>query len=397
MTDDPSRKDGVRRTRVLYLIKALGPGGAEQLLLTHLKFIDRSKYDVHVAHVFNLDGQFYEDVIGACDRIVRLSRRNNPGSFGVLRLARLLLTERFDIVHIHSPLLGSMARLILRLRRRAARPVVVTTEHLVWRGYHRATRLINRLSIRFDDWVFAVSPEVRQSMVVKHPERVEVLAHGVDLSVFRPDPGRGLGERDRLGIDHDSFVIGTIANYRPQKNHELVLAIAAELERDRTSFTWVLAGSGPLESTIRSRIEQLGLGDCVRLLGIADDSAALLNAIDVFVLTSLWEGLPVVLMEALASGLPIVASDVEGIHDAVHGSESAVLLDLGPSAVGDFRDVLSDLRRNPGRRASMGRAALDLSRRFDAVRVTALMCARYVALLGAGPTLPPPGAQDSHR
>lgn len=373
------------RLRVLFLIKNLAPGGAEQLLLTHLHLIDRTRFETHVAHVLDAGGEFMEDIRRSCDATIRLSRRNRTRSHGGWGLARLLLTTRYDVVHIHSPVLGSMARVLLRLRPRRVRPRIVSTEHLVWNGYHPVTRAVNRWTIRGDDWVYAVSTSVMDSMEVPHRDRVQLLVHGVELGRFAPDPKNRVDLRSSLGVANDTLLIGCIANFRDQKNHPLLIEILAELMRRHTNFACILAGSGPLEDDIRDLVRARCLGDRVRLLGVRGDIPQLLGAIDVLVLTSLWEGLPVVVMEALAAGRPIVASDVDGIHDVLHDSTAAFLFEPSEASIPAVCDVLDDLQRDPVRREAMGRDALALASQFDASRATSSMCERYLALIGLGP------------
>lgn len=380
-----TRRDetAVERVRVLFLIKVLAPGGAEQLLLSHLHLIDRTRFETHVAHVFDDGGDFPEEVRRSCDATIRLSRGNRAGSHGVWGLARLLLTSRYDIVHIHSPVLGSMARLLLRLRPRR-RPRIVSTEHVVWSGYHPLTRAINRWTIRGDDWVFAVSVSVMESIDVPHRDRVQVLIHGVELGRFAPDPRIRSEVRSSLGVTSNTLLIGCIANFRDQKNHPLLIEILAELMRRRTDFACILAGSGPLEEATRELVLSRGLGDRVQMLGVRGDIPRLLGAIDVLMLTSLWEGLPVVVMEALASGRPVVASDVDGIHDVLHESNAAYLFEPVVASIPDVCEVLDDLQKDAVKRSEMGREALALADEFDASRATTEMCERYLSLVTRG-------------
>lgn len=385
MTDRPGTT-GTGRIKVLYLIKVLAPGGAEQLLLTHLRLLDRARFEAHVAHIFDRGGDFPEQVRSSCDATIRLSRRNSPRSYGVVRLARLLLGTRYDVVHIHSPVLGSMARLIVRLRPRRWRPRIVTTEHLVWHGYHPATRWLNRWTTRDDDRIYAVSVAVRDSIVVPRPDRVRLLVHGVDLDRFATTDESRSRMRSELGVSDQTLLIGCVANFREQKNHALLVEILAELSRRTVDYRCAMVGAGPLEEATRRLVAARGLEGAVSILGVRDDVPALLGAMDVVVLTSLWEGLPVAVMEALAAGRPIVATDVDGIHEVLHDSPAAFLFPPELGAIPVVCDELATLAADPGERVRMGRAARDLSARFDAANATRELSACYEELVRSAPS-----------
>ena len=257
------------------------------------------------------------------------------------------------------------------------RPVTVSTEHNTWSSHHPVTRWANRLTGRLDAATFAVTEEVRASMSGPAAARAEVLVHGIDVAAVAARPAAvRTAIRARLGIGPDEFAIGTVANFRPQKDYPNLLAAARLLVDRGEQYRIVAVGQGPLEADITRRRDELGLRDHVELLGFRPDAVDVMAACDAFTLASAWEGLPVAVMEALALGLPIVATAVGGVAEHLDAT-CAVLVPPGdPAALADglaARDRTSGqtrparlgrpCRRRPLRRRPRGGTSDDLLRR----------------------------------
>ena len=149
-----------------------------------------------------------------------------------------------------------------------------------------------------------MTDEVRASMRGSAAKRAVTLRHGIDVE----GTAAALSDRDavrtELGIGPEEFVIGTVANFRPQKDYPNLLSAAKLLVEGGTEVRIVAVGQGPQEAEIRALHQRLGLGDRVLFTGFRDDAVRVMAACDVFTLASRWEGLPVAVMEALALGLP---------------------------------------------------------------------------------------------
>lgn len=352
------------RLRVLWVIKALGPGGAEQLLLNAARVHDHEQFDIECAFLIEDDPSFVADVEAAgvvCHRLGGGSALSWP-----LRLRQLIARGGYRVVHVHSPLPGSVARLSTLTLRRRARPTIVTTEHCIWSSYHPATRTLNRWTSRLDAAVLAVSDETLESITGPAARRAETLVHGIPLSAVSAEASHRDEVRRELGAGDDEWVIGTVANFREQKDYPNLLAALRILVDAGHPVRCVSVGHGPLEAEIRARAEREGLGAHVTFLGKRRDATRIMSAFDVFTLASSWEGLPVAMMEALAIGLPIVATRVGGIDQAL-GDESLVTLvppgDAAALAEG-WRTVLTD----PMRRSRMAARSLELASEYDIAR-----------------------------
>jgi glycosyltransferase involved in cell wall biosynthesis len=284
------------------------------------------------------------------------------------RLRRRLVREPVDVLHAHSPYPAGIARLVVRTLPRARRPRLVYTLHNTWHSFARPTRWLCGATYALDDADVAVSTQVHATLPPRLQARTEVVVHGVVLDEVRRQRACRDHVRAELGLRADEVVVGTVANFRAQKDYPNLLAAACVLRDRGVAVRIVAVGQGQLESETRALHAQLGLGNRVLLLGRRDDAVRVLAACDLFTLASDNEGLPVAVMEALALGLPVVATAVGGVPEAVtDGVEGLLVPPKQPEALAD---ALTALAADPRRRAAMGAAAQARSETFD-IRVAA--------------------------
>ena len=247
------------------------------------------------------------------------------------RLARLLRRERVGLVHAHqyTPFFYALtARLFYR------RPVLLFNEHgRHYPDFPRPKRIsVNRLLLRRRDRVVAVGQAVANALVRNEgiPEkRVAVIYNGIDLSVFS-NRGHDRGAiRRELGAGADDLVILQVARLDYLKDHATAIAALAEVVRGRKNVRLFLAGEGPEQERIAECIRQRDLGSHVRLLGLRTDISRLLSAADIFLLTSISEGIPLTVIEAMAAGLPVVATNVGGVAETALDRRTSFLAPAG--------------------------------------------------------------------
>ena len=246
------------------------------------------------------------------------------------------------------------------------------TEHGPWHHYRARTYLPNMITFWRNDHVFAVSEFVHRS--IRYPPglstfrlpHVETLYHGLDIaSVERWKSEDGV--RDGLGIDADAPVVGTIANFRPQKRHSVLLE-AADLVRKRIpNVRFLFVGQGPMEDQVKKRAWQMGLKDTVVFAGYRTDVPQVLASLDVFALSSGWEGLSIALLEAMACGLPAVASRVGGVSEVIEDGKSGLL--VPPDDPHSMADEIIRMLGNRSLAEKLGAEARLRARRFD-IRAT---------------------------
>jgi glycosyltransferase involved in cell wall biosynthesis len=272
-----------------------------------------------------------------------------------------------DIVHAHSPLVAVVARIVARTVPRWIRPITVSTEHNIWPAYALPTRILNAVTYPLDRTHFAVSEEVRRSMPEPWRRRTETLVHGIAADDVRAHRTQRERMRRQLGVATDECLAVTIANYRRHKDYSTLFA-AARLARARgVPVRFAAVGQGPLAEEVHDEHARSGLGDAFRLLGYRPDALDVLAAGDLFVLSSKQEGLPVALMEALAVGLPVVATAVGGIPEAVTDGVQGRLVD--PGRPGELADAMAQLVSDPVLRLRFAEAASRRSDDFDVRRV----------------------------
>jgi glycosyltransferase involved in cell wall biosynthesis len=361
--------DGVARPiRVLALVKGLGPGGAEQLLVAAATVRDREAFRYEVDYLLPWKDALVDDLEGLGVPTRCLGVRDERDLRWAWRLRTRLQREPVDVLHAHSPYPAGIARLVVRTLPHRLRPKLVYTVHNTFQSFATPTRVLNGLTYPLDDADIAVSVEVHETVWRRLQDRTEIVVHGVLLEQVRSELATREETRAELGLPPGEVVVGTIANFRRQKDYPNLLATARLLLDRGWPGRIVAVGQGPMEEEMRALHDRLDLGDRVLLLGRRDDAVRVLAACDVFTMASDNEGLPVALMEALALGLPVAATAVGGIPEAVtDGVEGLLVAPKDPEALAG---AITAITEDPSRRAAMADAARRAGERFD-IRIAA--------------------------
>ncbi len=298
----------------------------------------------------------------------------------VLRLRRIFERSRPRIVHTHSSKAGILGRLAARWARV---PVVVHTVH-GW-GFHGSTPparraayvAVERLVARWTARLVVVSERDRTAGLgdrIGTPGQYTLIRSGVDLAPFREARRHRAAIRASLGLPPTAPVIGAVTRLAAQKDPTTLVRAAGAVLRDLAGAHLVIVGDGPLRGECERLVAALGIAPRVRLTGIRRDVAALMGAFDVLALTSLWEGLPRVIPQAMAAGVPIVASAVDGVTEVIEDGRTGLLVPPGNPDVlaGRLRALLLEPGRGQALAARAGAHAgefeLDeMLRRLDAL------------------------------
>jgi glycosyltransferase involved in cell wall biosynthesis len=368
-----------RPVRVLWLIKGLGPGGAERLLVEHATTGNHAGCRYEAAYLLDWKQHLVPQLESARVPTHCLGVRSERDPRWLWRLDRLLRRQRYDVIHAHSPLVASVARAVVRALPRSRRPAFVYTEHNLWPSYKTATRVANETTYGWNDHVFAVSADVRDSVKPKWRDRVEVLIHGIDVPWVRSHLVEREVVRRELGVGPGEVLAMTVANLRATKNYPGLLDAARRVVGAGAPVRFFAAGQGPLEAEIRELHAQSGLGDRFTLLGYRDDATRLIAGADLFVLASDHEGLPVTVMEALTLGVPVVAPAVGGLSEVV-SPDNGILTRAGdPAALADAILRLTE----PTTRARLSEGAARTGSRFSSKDAVARIDAVYAELAAA--------------
>lgn len=368
---------------MLWLIKGLGAGGAERLLVDALPFIDRTRFNYEIAYMLPSKDDFV-DALEAGG--VKTHCLNLKGSFdfGVVnRLRRLLIRHSISVLHSHLPFAGIAGRIAGKL---AHVDAVVYTEHNVLNCYNPIISLADRLTYRVDDATVAVSDGVAQSaewLPVLRPRNLSVVANGVSVGADEQSSSTVEQIKESLGIPSDHFVMGNVAHIRSEKGHEHLIDAVGEIVKKEPKVTCVIVGREKVEGTTEQLLERaraLGVEKNVIFTGFRTDARDIARTFDVFVLSSLFEGLPIALLESMSLGTPAVVTAVGGVPEAITDGVEGFLVE--PKDPGAIADGIVRLVQNPDLRTQFGESAREkVERQFGMGRMVGAVERIYTDVL----------------
>jgi glycosyltransferase involved in cell wall biosynthesis len=311
--------------RILFLSTSMGMGGADSQLLSAAHGMRSRGHEVRIVSLTQLGPMGLEAQRAGIPTESLDMRRGVPDPRGLVRLVGLVRAWRPDVLHSHMVHANLMAR---ALRLITPVPVMVATIHNIYEGgrlWMAAYRLTNALV----DHVTIVSQAaadrfVRERIVPK--SLLTVIPNGVDTEQFRRIPREvGHSLRQSLGLE-GKFVWLAVGRFEIAKDYPNMLRGFARVRERFPQAVLLLVGRGSLQSETERLAQSLGLGSGVRFLGVRDDVVQVMSAADGYVMSSAWEGMPMVLLEAAAAGLPIVTTRVGGNHEVVRDGESGFVV-----------------------------------------------------------------------
>ncbi len=412
-------QESAGRLRVLHPITRLIVGGAQENTLLTAALLDPAVWEVEVLSGTQVgsEGSLIESAQAqgiALTLEPALVREVNPlqDARALLRLTRHMQRNRYAVVHTHSSKAGILGRWAARL---AGVPVIVHTVH-GW-GHHERQHplvrayyiLLEKFSLPITDKLIVVSGLNIQKGLdagIGRAEDYRVIRSGIELERFgHPTVARDETRR-ALGIPLDACVVGSVTRLSAQKAPlDFVRAAArirAEWERGaadapaaqpRPPVWFLVVGDGDLRADVEALAGELGLRERLVLTGLRRDVPELLAAMDIFVLSSLWEGLPRVLVQAMAAGLPLVATAVDGSAEVVTPGVNGFL--TPPGAPDALAGMVLQLLHNPELARALGAAGRARVDEFSDRRMVAQIDALYRELLAAkGLATPPPRRPD---
>jgi glycosyltransferase involved in cell wall biosynthesis len=374
--------------KVLHIITRLEFGGAQSNTLHTITHLDKALFDARLAAGPGgmLDAKVPPGSVTFVPRLVRSIRPVND-LLAVFALRDLIRKERPLIVHTHSSKAGITGRLAARL---AGVPVIIHTFHGF--GFHERQNplkkrffiLLEKLCASFCDALIFVSKanmDYARGLALGEAEKYVLIRSGIPLGHYPAFPRTEAGyKRRELGIPEEAVLIVSLGNFKPQKNPGHFIAAAGRLAGARKNAVFMLIGGGEGLEAARARAKADGLERRLLFPGWREDSAGILAAADIFALTSLWEGLPKSLVEAVKTGLPSVCYRTDGVSDILRDGRNGYAVE--PGDLDTFCARLGELIENPARRAEMaaGAAATDLSE-FDIDRMVRSQETLYLDLL----------------
>jgi glycosyltransferase involved in cell wall biosynthesis len=378
--------------RVLHPITRLVVGGAQENTMLTAQLLDPTRWQVDVVSgpQTGSEGSLIETVRERGIPLIiepSLVREVNPlqDLRALFRLARLMRQKRYAIVHTHSSKAGIVGRWAAKL---AGVPVIVHTVH-GWGHHDRQHPLVRayyiwleKLTLPITDKLIVVSPlntEKGLADGIGQPEDYTVIRSGIELDRFgHPQVDRAT-TRASWGIPLDAPVVGTVTRLSAQKAPLDFVRSAAQILAAIPNVYFLVVGDGPMRAEVEQLAKELGLAERLILTGLRRDVPELLAAMDIFALSSLWEGLPRVLPQAMASGLPVVATATDGSVEAVADGVNGFLVPPGQPDM--MADALIRLLRDPEQAKWMGEAGRARVAEFDVRTMVAQIDQLYQELL----------------
>jgi glycosyltransferase involved in cell wall biosynthesis len=377
-----------RRIRVCHIITRLIVGGAQEAAVLSCARVDTERFESALvtgpqtgvegslhprAASLSVPTVIVEPLVRQVDPIldVRAARA----------LRRHLREIRPDIVHTHSSKAGLLGRWAARHERV---PVVVHTVH-GWSfhdhmpGWLRATYVrLERRAAHWCDRIVTVSDLDRRKGLaagIGAPEQYLTIRELNDLARYEAHAGERAEARRLLGLPPDGAVVGTVGRFSEQKDPSTWIRAAALIARARPDTRFVMIGDGPLRAEAERLGEELGLRAHLSTPGLRDDVSVLLPALDVFLLTSRWEGLPLVIPQAMAAGVPVVASTADGNREVVRDGENGLL--VAPESPDAAARAVLELLDDAALRARVERTGRETAREFSLVQTIPRLEALY--------------------
>jgi glycosyltransferase involved in cell wall biosynthesis len=350
---------------VLHVIATLDRAGAEKQLVCLCRNLDRSTFQPAVC-CLTRGGPLAADLRRAGVPIHLLNKRGRWDLRVVCRVVRLIRQFQPHIVHTWLPTANTLGR-VAGLA--AGVPVLIASERAkdAWKGMVRRTA--DRILAKRTTRIVTNAGAVRNFLVDEiglPQEKIRVIRNGLDLAEF--DAAAARGPSEALPDPAGCTVVGAVGRLEPQKGMMDLLEAFALLPRDLEHVKLWIAGEGPLERKLQRKVSETGMNERVRFLGARSDVPALMKRFDLFVLASLWEGLPNVALEAMAARCAVVATKVDGTPEAVTHGWTGML--VPPSNPGVLAQAIERLLRDPALRRKYGEAGrLKVEQRFGLDRM----------------------------
>ncbi|HBF33393.1 TPA: hypothetical protein DDW35_02395 [Candidatus Sumerlaeota bacterium] len=365
-----------RPLNVLRVITWLPVGGIERKIAAVLPRLDRNLFNPRVV-CLRERGPLADDLeaSGVPVDVCPFKSRLSPS--GIWRLAGLMKQHKIDIVHAHMYRSNTPATVAAKL---AGVPVVIAHVHNVNTWETRRQLMMDRFLSRWRQVMVGVSDRVRQDIVNQlhlPSDKTRTLYNGVDIERFQDNSLRA-PMRKTLGIADNELVIINHGRLVSQKNPQVFIRVAEEIAKTRQNVRILIAGDGGLREELEKIAAQKSVADKIQFLGKRDDIPELLQAADLYMMASFKEGFSNALIEAMAAGLPVVATDVGGNAEAVEQGKSGVI--VPPHDDDAFVAAVARLVDNADERARLSEGARTRAQRFSLNNMVAEVQALYLEL-----------------
>lgn len=293
--------------RVLQVVTTMNRGGLETMLMNYYRHVDRERVQFDFLEHRKEHSAYDDEIESLGGRIYRLPRLV-PWSKSYLSALNHFFDEHpeYKVVHVHQDCLSSV---ILKVAAQHNVPVRVAHSHSASQDKNLKYLIklcYKRFIPKYATDLFACGRDAGDWMFGGAP--FQIINNAIDVAAYTYDRAKRQKVRQQLGLENE-FTIGHVGRFNQPKNHPFLLDIFATLLKEEPNAILLLVGGGEGMSKMQEKVQELGIAEHVRFLGVRSDVADLMQAMDMFVLPSLYEGLPVTMVEAQAAGLPCIISD----------------------------------------------------------------------------------------
>jgi glycosyltransferase involved in cell wall biosynthesis len=327
----------MQQIKILYVITSLGLGGAEKLLLSYVERLNLNKYKFFVCTLREKPNDLASEIAKYAE-LINLNVNNRFDISVVFHLRKLIKKLQPDIIHTHlfqARIYTSFALLFTN------RPASITHKHnSVNLKKHNIFILLEMLSLIFYDRIIAISQSVKRSLYTYEfvpKNKVYILSNGIDYSLFSNN------SKIKTDLKDGNITLGTVCRLEPQKGIRYLLLAMKTILAKFPDVKLEIIGTGSLLSELQTLSVEIGISNSVKFLGKFTDVIPFYKRMDIFVLPSLYEGFGIVILEAMAMGIPVVATNVDGIKEVLINDESGILIPpKNPEAIANVVNYLID-------------------------------------------------------
>ncbi len=344
--------------KVIHCITRLILGGAQQNTMETCQHLNKKRFKTSIisGNQTGPEGEIIPEVRGKKIPLIiipELLREPNPVKdiIALKKMVRIFKQQRPHIVHTHSSKAGILGRWAAKI---AGVPIIIHTVH-GW-GHHghqhplkRAFFIfLERKSERITDKLIVVSSLNAEKGLkdrIGKRNKYKTIHSSINLATYQESTCDIPGLKKQLGLSTERPVVGTVARFSSQKNPGDFVRVAALVKEKMPGVQFMFVGDGPLRKETEEMIKKFNLSQDVILPGLRTDIPDILKCMDVFILTSLWEGLPRVIAQAMASGVPVIANDVDGAREVINHGRNGFL--TAPKDVSLMTDLVVKLLQDP--------------------------------------------------
>lgn len=316
----------IMKTNILFLLQTLRTGGSERLVLDLCRYLDPDKFNCFVAAF--VDGALREkfEEMGVPATLIPIRSAKKDGLRTMRAISGIIVRDNIHVVNAHhfTPFFYSFygarrhgCKLFYTIHSRAE----VTTINMFW-------SLLSGVMIRLSDAAIGISRDVEDAIKYRFGIRADKVLNLTNAVDYRQFMGAGdrRAKRREIGLADSDIVIGCVGNLRKDKNYPNLIKAFKIIHARTPGAKLIIVGEGKRQDELEKLIHDLGLGHSALLLGSRNDVPEIMKAMDIYCLCSFSEGLPLSLLEAMSAGLPVVGTDVRGIHDVVEHGKTGLLV-----------------------------------------------------------------------